>query len=85
MYSSLISPMSFSFSFESKISLTFARLAASILSLIPPTGSTFPRSVISPVMASFAFTFRWVKADANAVSMVTPADGPSFGVAPSGT
>ena len=31
--------------------------AAGIFSLIPPTGSTFPRKVISPVMASFDLTF----------------------------
>ena len=39
------------------ISLIPARLAASIFSLMPPTGSTLPRSVISPVMARLAFTF----------------------------
>jgi hypothetical protein len=37
------------------------RLAAKIFSLIPPTGSTLPRKVISPVMASLFFIFRWVK------------------------
>ena len=65
--------------------LIFARLAASIFSLMPPTGSTFPRKVISPVIARLALTFRLVNADASAVSIVTPAEGPSLGVAPSGT
>ena len=34
-----------------------ARFAAKIFSLIPPTANTFPRSVISPVIAKLAFTF----------------------------
>ena len=67
------------------MSLIPARLAARIFSLIPPTGRTFPRNVISPVIARFAFTLRWVRADANDVTMVIPADGPSLGIAPSGT
>ena len=62
-----------------------ARLAARIFSRIPPTGSTFPRRVISPVMARLAFTLRWVSAEASEVTMVIPAEGPSFGIAPSGT
>ena len=85
MYFSGISSISFSFSRESKIVLIFALFAANIFSLIPPTGNTFPRKVISPVIASSGFTLRCVKAEAKAVSMVTPAEGPSFGVAPSGT
>ena len=36
------------------MSVTPARLAANAFSLIPPIGSTFPLSVISPVMASAA-------------------------------
>ena len=62
-----------------------ARLAARIFSLIPPTGSTFPRSVISPVMARFLRTFLCVRAEMMEVAIVIPADGPSFGTAPSGT
>ena len=62
-----------------------ARLAARIFSLIPPTGSTLPRSVISPVIARFAFTLRWVRAEARDVAIVIPAEGPSLGIAPSGT
>ena len=36
--------------------LSFARRAANIFSLMPPTGSTFPRSVISPVIATLRLT-----------------------------
>ena len=49
------------------------------------TGNTLPLNVISPVMASLSFTFLCVNADVRAVSIVIPAEGPSFGVAPSGT
>ena len=62
-----------------------ARLAARIFSLMPPTGNTLPRSVISPVMARLAFTLRCVRAEASEVAIVMPADGPSLGMAPSGT
>ena len=48
-------------------------------------GYTLPRSVISPVMAVFFLTLRCVRAEAMLVAIVMPADGPSFGVAPSGT
>ena len=62
-----------------------ARFAARIFSFIPPTGRTLPRSVISPVMASLSRSFLCVRADANDVAIVIPAEGPSLGVAPSGT
>ena len=62
-----------------------ALLAARIFSLIPPTGNTFPRNVISPVIAKFFFILRWVKSETNEVNIAIPALGPSFGVAPSGT
>ena len=62
-----------------------ARAAARILSFTPPTGSTLPRSVISPVMAMSRCTGILVTAESSAVAMVMPADGPSFGIAPSGT
>ena len=62
-----------------------ARLAARIFSLMPPTGSTFPRSVISPVMANCLRTLRCVKVETKEVTIVIPALGPSFGMAPSGT
>jgi len=61
------------------------RFAANSFSLIPPTGSTLPRNVISPLIARLARTFREVNADTSAVSIVIPAEGPSLGVAPSGT
>ena len=67
------------------ISLMPARLAARIFSLMPPTGNTCPRNVISPLMAKYFRTLRWVKALARAVSMVMPALGPSLGMAPCGT
>ncbi len=59
--------------------------AASNFSLRPPIGSTSPLNVISPVMATSLFTGMSVNADTSEVHMPTPADGPSFGVAPSGT
>ena len=62
-----------------------ARLAASTFSLMPPTGSTLPDSVISPVIATSPRTGRRDSADTSAVAIVTPADGPSFGMAPDGT
>ena len=62
-----------------------ARLAANIFSRIPPTGSTFPRKVISPVIAKFFFTLHCLNAETNEVTIVMPALGPSFGIAPSGT
>ena len=62
-----------------------ARLAASIFSFTPPIGNTLPRRVISPVMANLARTLRWVNTEANEVSMVIPAEGPSLGTAPAGT
>src|SRR5881409_589035 len=62
-----------------------ARRAARTFSLMPPTGSTSPRSVISPVMATSRRTGRPAKAENIATAIVMPADGPSFGIAPSGT
>jgi hypothetical protein len=62
-----------------------ARWAARTFSLTPPTGSTRPRRVISPVMARSLRTIRPDTADASATTMVTPADGPSLGIAPDGT
>jgi len=59
--------------------------AAIVFSLIPPTGRTFPVSDISPVIArSFLIDFP-IASDSIDVAIVTPAEGPSFGVAPSGT
>jgi len=52
---------------------------------MPPTGSTSPRSVTSPVIAHRRSTGRPVAAEISAVASVTPAEGPSFGTAPAGT
>ena len=48
-------------------------------------GSTRPRSVTSPVMATSGRTGIPVSAETSAVVIVTPALGPSLGTAPSGT
>lgn len=53
-------------------------------SLMPPTGSTCPDRLISPVIDSFYFTRIPLISEAKHVAMVTPADGPSFLMAPSG-
>ncbi len=62
-----------------------AAAAATTFSLIPPTGSTRPRRLISPVMAVSLRTLRPVSNEVRAVNMATPALGPSLGVAPAGT
>ena len=62
-----------------------ARNAASTFSFTPPIGSTLPRSVISPVIATSVRTGTRASADTRAVASVMPADGPSLGIAPSGT
>ena len=61
------------------------RRAASTFSLMPPTGSTRPESVISPVIAMSPRTGRFESSEQSATTIVTPADGPSFGMAPDGT
>src|SRR5213596_1341177 len=64
---------------------TPARAAAVSFSLSPPIGSTRPRSVSSPVIATSWRAGRRQSRDASAAAMVIPADGPSFGTAPAGT
>ena len=54
-------------------------------SLMPPTGSTRPRRLISPVIAVSLLTVRPVNSETRAVNIATPAEGPSFGIAPAGT
>ena len=54
-------------------------------SLMPPTGSTSPRRLISPVIAVSLLTVRPVSSETSAVNIATPAEGPSFGIAPAGT
>ena len=58
--------------------------AAKIFSFSPPTPKTRPRKVISPVIAIFGLTGMPVSTEIIAVHIDMPADGPSFGVAPSG-
>ncbi len=74
-----------SFTFSSGIitSLTPALYAAIIFSFRPPIGSTCPLIVISPVIATWRFTGLFVKADTSDVAIVTPALGPSLGIAAS--
>ena len=65
-------------------SVSPAACAASTFCFSPPIGSTRPCSVTSPVMPTVLFTGRPVSSDASAVTIVTPALGPSFGMAPAG-
>ena len=62
-----------------------ARRAARSFSFSPPIGNTRPRRVISPVMAISRRTGMPVRMETMVVAMAMPADGPSLGVAPSGT
>src|SRR5215471_11579625 len=80
-----ISARSFSFSFGMSTVVRPPRSAASSFSLRPPIGSTRPRKVISPVIAMSLRTGMPVSTETIEVTIATPADGPSFGVAPSGT
>ena len=80
-----ISARSFSLSLGSSTVRIPTRCAASSFSLTPPMGSTLPRRVISPVMAKSQRTGICVRALTMAVQMVMPAEGPSLGMAPSGT
>lgn len=53
-----------------------------VFSLIPPTGRTFPVRLTSPVIATFCLVGVFKAKDSSDVTMVHPALGPSFGVAP---
>lgn len=53
-------------------------------SLIPPTGRTFPLKVIYPVIERLSLTGIFKNKLTKLVTIVTPAEGPSFFVAPSG-
>ena len=83
--SSGMSRRSFSFFLGRMTIFAPARCAARILLFSPPIGSTRPRSVISPVIATSLRTGMPVNALTMAVAIVTPADGPSLGIAPAGT
>ena len=61
------------------------RSAASSFSFNPPIGIALPRSVTSPVIAISLRTGMPVITDTIEVTIARPADGPSLGVAPSGT
>src|SRR4051812_29793735 len=79
-----ISTRSFSFSAGISTFLMPPRNAASNFSLSPPIGRTRPRRVTSPVIATSRRTAIPVIVEMIAVTMPTPAEGPSFGTAPSG-
>ena len=83
--SSGMSRRSFSFFFGRMTIRAPDRCAARILLLSPPIGRTRPRRVISPVIATSLRTGMPVSAETIAVAIVTPADGPSLGMAPAGT
>ena len=69
-----------------KEKVTAAHMCAAVtFSLTPPIGRTFPLSVISPVIAIFGLTGVFDKRETNEVTMLTPAEGPSLGIAPAGT
>ena len=55
-----------------------------MMSILALTGSTSPRKVISPVMATSDLTHLRLNKDTKTVAMVTPADGPSLPTAPAG-
>src|SRR5699024_7107273 len=80
-----ISSISFSFSLGIIIVFKLERCALKDFSLRPPIGKTRPLKVISPVIPTFLLTGVPVSDDISAVAIVIPADGPSLGVAPSGT
>src|SRR5262249_6399694 len=75
-----ISTRSFSLAAGISTCVTPARRAARIFSLIPPTGKTLPRSVISPVMARSGGTGLSSSRLSSAVTIAMPALGPSFGI-----
>ena len=58
--------------------------AATHFSRIPPTGSTLPLKVISPVIERLSRTGTFIKSETKHVTIVTPAEGPSFFCAPAG-
>ena len=63
---------------------TPALWAARLFSLMPLTGSILPLKVISPLRATFLLAGRDVRREMRARAMVTPAEGPSLGIAPAG-
>ena len=61
-----------------------ARYAASALSRSPPTASTLPRRLTSPVIATSWRMGRSLSTEAITSPTVTPADGPSLGTPAAG-
>lgn len=59
-------------------------MAAIHFYLIPPTGNTLPLKVIYPVIDKFSRTGIFKNKLTKLVAIVTPAEGPSFFVAPYG-
>lgn len=51
---------------------------------IPPTGNTFPLKVIYPVIERLSRTGTFINKDTKQVTIVTPAEGPSFLIPPYG-
>lgn len=62
----------------------FSLWAAKSFSFRPPIGKIIPLRVISPVIATLLETFLFKIRDMNEVTIAIPADGPSFGIEPSG-
>lgn len=67
---------------ELAVGLVSSSLTAMVFSLMPPTGRIFPVKDTSPVMATFCRAGVFIARESRAVTMVQPALGPSFGVAP---
>ena len=68
-----------------KAAKSYVRSKSLEFGIIPPIGKTCPLRVTSPVIAMFLSTGTPVIDETIAVTMAMPAEGPSFGVAPSGT
>jgi hypothetical protein len=59
-------------------------MAAMHFSFTPPTGKTLPDRVISPVIERWLLTGNLDKREKRQVTIVTPAEGPSFLIPPAG-
>ena len=78
------SVQSFLFPIGRMTRVTPARFEAMHFSRTPPMGNTLPVRVISPVIARLLSTGLLSAREMRDVTIVMPAEGPSFGVAPSG-
>lgn len=70
--------------FGTRISFKCSLTAAKDFSLKPPIVIELPRKSTSPVIPTSFLNGLLITALRIAVEIATPADGPSFGVAPSG-